>query len=41
MLGKHFRVEWCGMVEADRANRHYTISNTMNPRIYDTLVNAL
>lgn len=41
LLGKHFRVEWCGMLEADRVNRHYTISNTMNPKIYDTLVNAL
>lgn len=41
MLGKHFRVEWCGDLQADRVNRHYTISNAMNPTMYDALVTAL
>lgn len=41
MLGKHFRVEWGGSLQADRVNRHYTISNVMNPTVYDSVLEAL
>jgi len=41
MLGKHFRVEWCGTDSPVRVNRHYTISNVMEPNTYDALLAAL
>jgi hypothetical protein len=41
MLGKHFRVEWGGSLQADRVNRHYTISNVMNPTVYNAVLESL